>query len=72
MPFRCIDCNKEIEEDPWWYDPSALAMNAGPQTTQLTGVASPQPYPPTSVSGPFHKACLVRRMGHTVDSPAWS
>jgi hypothetical protein len=72
MTLQCTDCNQLIEEEPWWYDPSALAMNRGGQVTQLAGVASRQPHPPTSVSGPFHKACLVRRMGHNLDSAAWS
>ena len=72
MTLRCADCCLPIEQDPWWYDPSALTMNADPQVTQPTAVTSQQPYPPTSVSGPFHKACLVKRMGHNLDSAAWS
>jgi len=69
---QCFDCNSPIEEDPWWYDPSALARNAAVQVNQPTRAVSQRVHPPTSVSGPFHKACLVRRMGHTLDAPAWS
>jgi hypothetical protein len=58
MTVSCLDCNLPIDEDPWWYDPSAHAMN----TVRPTGAVSQQPYPPTSVLGPLHKECLVQRM----------
>jgi len=57
-----------IEEELWWYDPSALARNDSPQVPRATGAGWDNPYPPTSVSGPFHKACLVQRMGRKLDS----
>ena len=72
MTSRCLDCSLPIEEEPWWYDPAALAMNDGAQAAQPTAASAQRPYPPTSVSGPFHKACLARRKGHKRDSLAWS
>ena len=68
MAFQCLDCKQLIEGDPWWYDPLAHATNRDAQVAQLTGAVSQQPDPPTSVAGPFHKACLVRQMGREVDS----
>jgi len=68
LTFQCLDCNQLIEGDPWWYDPLAHATNDGAQVAPLTGVVTQQPGPPSSVAGPFHKACLVRQMGREVDS----
>ena len=68
MSSRCLDCSMPIEEELWWYDPSALARNDSPQVPRATGAGWDNPYPPTSVSGPFHKACLVQRMGRKLDS----
>jgi hypothetical protein len=68
MIFRCLDCNLPIEGDPWWYDPSAAGINVGPMPPTLRGIVSQQPNPPTSVSAPFHKACLEKQMGRSVDS----
>jgi len=67
MTFRCLDCNKPIEGDPWWYDPLAHGMNVGAPPT-LTEVASQRPDPPTPAGAPFHKECLERQMGRSVDS----
>jgi hypothetical protein len=67
MAFCCMDCKQEIEGHPWWYDPTAYAMNVGPQATQLIGV-SQRPDAPSPVSAPFHKACLERQLGRRVDS----
>jgi hypothetical protein len=52
MTFQCLDCNQQIEGDPWWYDPFAHATNRDAQEAQLTGVVTQQPDPPTSVAGP--------------------
>ena len=68
LTFQCLACNQPIEGDPWWYDPLAHATNRDAQVAQLTGAVTQQPDPPTSVAGPFHKACLVRQMGREVDS----
>ena len=67
MTFRCLDCNHPIEGDPWWYDPLAVGVNAAPPAT-LEGVVSQRPDPPTLASVPFHKACLEKQMGRSVDS----
>jgi len=67
MTFKCLDCNLLIEGDPWWYDPLAVGINAGPPAT-LTGVVSQRPGPPTAAAAPFHKACLERQLGRSVDS----
>jgi len=67
MTFRCLDCNLPIESDPWWYDPLAHGMNVEPPAT-LTGVVSQRPDPPTAAAAPFHKACLERQLGRSVDS----
>jgi hypothetical protein len=67
ITFQCLDCNLPIKEDPWWYDPSAVAMNAGSRSG-LTGVVSQRPDPPTPASAPFHKTCLERQMTHRAES----
>jgi hypothetical protein len=67
MTFRCFDCQLPIEDEPWWYDPSAVGINVGPPATTPTGVVSQRPDPPSSVSAPFHKAGLERQMGRTPD-----
>ena len=59
MTIRCLDCNLPIEGEPWWYDPMAVGINLGVAVADLKGVVSKQPYPPSSVAGPFHKECLV-------------
>ena len=68
VTFQCLDCNQPIEGDPWWYDPSAVGANVNLQIADLTGIVSQQPGPPSPVSAPFHKACLERQMGRSVDS----
>jgi hypothetical protein len=67
MTLRCLDCNLPIEGDPWWYNPSAVGLNVS-QVTALTEIVSRRPDPPTAVSTPFHKACLERQMGRSLDS----
>ena len=67
MTFKCLDCNLPIEGDPWWYDPLSHGINAGPPAT-LTGVVSQRPAPPTPASAPFHKVCLERQLGRSVNS----
>jgi len=69
MRFRCLDCNQPIEGDPWWYDPLAHGINKwSTEVTQRSGVVSQRPGPPTGVSAPFHKKCLERQLGWSVDS----
>ena len=69
MRFRCLDCNQPIEGDPWWYDPLAHGINKwSAEVAQLTGVVSQRPDPPTGVSAPFHKACLERQLGRSLNS----
>jgi hypothetical protein len=68
MAFRCLDCNEPIEGDPWWYDPLAYGADLGGQVTQLAGIVSQRPEPPTPASAPFHKACLERQMGRSIHS----
>jgi hypothetical protein len=69
MRIRCTGCSQPIEGDPWWYDPLAHGMNNwSGEVAQLTGVVTQQPDPPSSVAGPFHKACLVKQLGREVDS----
>jgi hypothetical protein len=67
MTFRCLDCTQPIEGDPWWYDPLAHGINRRAQENQITGVVSQRPDPPTPASAPFHKACLERQMGRSID-----
>ena len=66
MTFQCLDCDQQIEGDPWWYDP--LAHGDHRQKPQITGIVSQRPDPPTPASAPFHKACLERQMGRSIDS----
>jgi len=68
MAFRCLDCQLPIDDDPWWYDPSAVGINVNLQIAPLTDIVSQRPDPPTPVSAPFHKACLERQIGRRVDS----
>ena len=67
MAFKCLDCRLPIDGDPWWYDPTAVGVNAGPPAT-LAGVVSQRPDPPAEAAAPFHKACLEKQMGRRVDS----
>jgi len=62
MPFRCIDCNQEIEGDPWWFDPLAMGPNVAVPPATLKGVVSQRPDRPTGASAPFHRECLERQM----------
>ena len=69
MAFRCLNCQQIIEGDPWWYDPSAHGMNKwSVEVTRLTGVVTQGPDQPTEISAPFHKGCLEKQMGRSIDS----
>ena len=67
MTFRCLDCTQPIEGDPWWYDPLAHGINRRAEETQITGIVSPRPDPPSRASAPFHKACLERQLGLSIN-----
>ena len=67
MTFQCLDCTQPIEGDPWWYDPLAHAINRRAQENQITRIVSQRPDPPTPASAPFHKVCLERQMGRSID-----
>jgi hypothetical protein len=68
MTFRCLDCTQPIEGDPWWCDPLGYGINRRAEENQITGIVSQRPDPPTPASAPFHKACLERQMGRSIDS----
>ena len=68
MTFRCLDCTQPIDGDPWWYDPLAHGINRIAPATQPTAAVAQRPDPPTPASAPFHKACLERQMGQSIDS----
>ena len=68
MTFHCLDCNQPIEGDPWWYDPMAHGINRDAQVGPLKKAVCQRPDPPTTASAPFHKECLERQMGRSVDS----
>lgn len=66
MVFRCLDCNKPIDGDPWWYDPSAFELSPNDHAIPLTVVVSQRPDPTTTASAPFHKECLEKQMGRSI------
>ena len=68
MRFNCLDCNRPIEGDPWWFNPLGHGRNREAHVRPLTQFVSQRPDPPTPASAPFHKACLERQMGRSVDS----
>jgi hypothetical protein len=67
MAFQCLDCNLLIEGDPWWYNPLAHGINRRAQGNQITPIVSQRRDPPTPASAPFHKACLERQLGRSID-----
>jgi len=67
--FNCLDCNKPIKDHPWWYDPLADGINSDAELAPLMeAVSQRRPDPPTPASAPFHKVCLERQMGRTINS----
>jgi hypothetical protein len=68
MRFHCLACTHLIDGDPWWYDSISHGVNRHAEGIQITRAVSQRPNPPTPVSAPFHKACLEKQMGLSVDS----